>query len=256
MNTITTATISGILATAAIAAHPYVAEFHNGAEGFSNGTLYSTAEHHVNGNGGRMKIEWDDQAVFTEIGLRTIDNEAILGNYLQDGVYGASFIVYVGSETVTSMQIRVKNSDVTSGAWYFDFGAVGPSGGYYLRDINFNPAWPDSVAMMNGWHRTGATVPAFSTVMSNVTQFDIYMPFGSAAPVYIDNVQIKAAATCPGDVTHDDFVDFEDLNILLDHWNRNVWENVDGDLNGDGYVDFEDLDQVLANWGGHCAVID
>jgi hypothetical protein len=52
------------------------------------------------------------------------------------------------------------------------------------------------------------------------------------------------------DVTGDDFVGIEDLNILLQNWNQNVppGDLSYGDVYGDGFIGIEDLNRVLTQW--------
>ena len=52
-----------------------------------------------------------------------------------------------------------------------------------------------------------------------------------------------------GDVTGDQVVDFDDLNLILANW---AAATTDGDTNDDGTVNFEDLNLVLDQWGGSC----
>ncbi|MCA9310293.1 MAG: proprotein convertase P-domain-containing protein, partial [Phycisphaerales bacterium] len=47
---------------------------------------------------------------------------------------------------------------------------------------------------------------------------------------------------CPGDVTGDLLVNFDDLNELLDHWGEPVPPGTPGDLDGSGMVNFADLE--------------
>ncbi|MCA9311157.1 MAG: hypothetical protein KDA21_08120 [Phycisphaerales bacterium] len=54
-----------------------------------------------------------------------------------------------------------------------------------------------------------------------------------------------AAPTCPGDADGDLQVNFDDLNLVLEHWNTT---DPAGDVTGDGVVDFNDLNEVLEWW--------
>ncbi len=52
----------------------------------------------------------------------------------------------------------------------------------------------------------------------------------------------------PGDMTGDGFVGVDDLNVVLNNWNRQVDPLTNGDTTGDGWVGIEDLNNVLSNW--------
>ena len=59
-------------------------------------------------------------------------------------------------------------------------------------------------------------------------------------------------ASCPGDVTGDEWVDLDDLQLLL--FNFGVADAPAGDANGDGEVDLDDLQLLLFNFGTVCAM--
>ncbi len=61
-----------------------------------------------------------------------------------------------------------------------------------------------------------------------------------------------APPSCVGDVTGDDLVDSQDLNVLLGNFGMSVAPNTNGDLNGDGIVDSIDLNALLAVFGSAC----
>jgi hypothetical protein len=54
---------------------------------------------------------------------------------------------------------------------------------------------------------------------------------------------------CIGDLTGNDFVNGDDLGILLGSWGPCVSSACDADLNGDEVVDGNDLGLLLAGWG-------
>ena len=56
-------------------------------------------------------------------------------------------------------------------------------------------------------------------------------------------------APCPGDVNGDHTVDFDDLIIVLAHYNETSPIGQNGDTTEDGVIDFNDVITVLANWG-------
>ena len=56
---------------------------------------------------------------------------------------------------------------------------------------------------------------------------------------------------CPGDVTGDGFVNFDDLNVVLGNWNS-MGNICDGDGTNDGFINFDDLNLVLGNWNTSC----
>ncbi len=57
---------------------------------------------------------------------------------------------------------------------------------------------------------------------------------------------------CPGDVSGDGTVNFEDLNELLQFWSVSVIPGDSGDLDGNGTVDFGDLNELLEYWDTTC----
>jgi len=57
---------------------------------------------------------------------------------------------------------------------------------------------------------------------------------------------------CPGDVTGDGLVNFDDLLKVLSTWAPAIPLGAGGDADRDGDVDFEDLLLVLGNWGANC----
>ncbi|MCA9292530.1 MAG: hypothetical protein KDA20_01810 [Phycisphaerales bacterium] len=58
--------------------------------------------------------------------------------------------------------------------------------------------------------------------------------------------------TCPGDVTGDEVVDLDDLQVLL--FNFGVVNPPAGDADGDNDVDLDDLQLLLFNFGSLCAM--
>ncbi|MCA9309649.1 MAG: hypothetical protein KDA21_00450 [Phycisphaerales bacterium] len=58
--------------------------------------------------------------------------------------------------------------------------------------------------------------------------------------------------SCPGDITGDSMVDFNDLNEVLANWGLVVPPKTNGDCDGDSDVDFDDLNIVLNYWGTSC----
>lgn len=57
------------------------------------------------------------------------------------------------------------------------------------------------------------------------------------------------ASPCPGDVTGDNAVDLQDLNLVLANFGT---DSLSGDATLDGEVDLEDLNTVLASFGVNC----
>ncbi len=62
---------------------------------------------------------------------------------------------------------------------------------------------------------------------------------------------VEWGSACPGDVTADAAVTFNDLNAVLGSFGA-VGLNLTTDANGDGKVDFADLNLVLSNFGVSC----
>lgn len=59
-------------------------------------------------------------------------------------------------------------------------------------------------------------------------------------------------AACAGDANETNFVDVDDLNIVLSNWNKAVFFGTNGDVDGSGFVDVDDLNEVLSNWNQGC----
>ena len=61
--------------------------------------------------------------------------------------------------------------------------------------------------------------------------------------------------TLTGDATHDSYVNFSDLTVVLNNYKKvftdGLWHIEAGDFNGDGKVDFTDLSTYLNNSGNH-----
>ncbi|HBS29090.1 MAG TPA: hypothetical protein DEB06_06485 [Phycisphaerales bacterium] len=56
-------------------------------------------------------------------------------------------------------------------------------------------------------------------------------------------------ADCPGNANGDGVVDFDDLSVVLAHWQNDYSPGTGpGDTNADGIVDFNDITTVLASW--------
>ena len=60
------------------------------------------------------------------------------------------------------------------------------------------------------------------------------------------------AAPCPGDANGDQLINFDDLNVVLSHWNGSGPEGDVYPPGGDGAVNFDDLNTVLVRWGDPC----
>lgn len=72
-------------------------------------------------------------------------------------------------------------------------------------------------------------------------------------PAEIAERAAAAVPPCPGDVTGDRAVNFDDLNAVLSQWNQSVFKPGWGaDANGDGAVNFDDLNVVLVEWEEAC----
>ncbi|MEQ8850765.1 MAG: choice-of-anchor Q domain-containing protein [Phycisphaerales bacterium] len=59
-------------------------------------------------------------------------------------------------------------------------------------------------------------------------------------------------APCRGDANEDGAVNFDDLNLLLDHWGDIVPRGANGDVDFSSVVDFADLNLLLDAWGAGC----
>jgi sugar lactone lactonase YvrE len=52
-----------------------------------------------------------------------------------------------------------------------------------------------------------------------------------------------------GDLTGDNFVGQDDMNVILDAWGDEVEDGFAGDFNGDNFIGQDDLNVILAEWG-------
>ncbi|MCA9311750.1 MAG: hypothetical protein KDA21_11130 [Phycisphaerales bacterium] len=98
---------------------------------------------------------------------------------------------------------------------------------------------------------------AFAGCVTNVPVVRVEVPGGQGDGWnHLDDLSILtrpfALPACPGDVTGNGSVDFEDLNELLEQWNTCVPPGTEGDLNGDIVVDFDDLNILLDHWNSTC----
>lgn len=64
--------------------------------------------------------------------------------------------------------------------------------------------------------------------------------------------ELLSFGTCPGDVTGDEVVDLDDLQVLL--FNFGAPSPASGDADGDSDVDLDDLQLLLFNFGSFCAM--
>ncbi|RMF84454.1 MAG: hypothetical protein D6744_03090, partial [Planctomycetota bacterium] len=84
--------------------------------------------------------------------------------------------------------------------------------------------------------------------------YDQWLTTGRSAPVEIDYATITLpAGDCAGDVTGDGAVTFDDLAVLLSHFDTaSGASRADGDLDGDGDVDLADLALLLRHFEVPC----
>ena len=75
---------------------------------------------------------------------------------------------------------------------------------------------------------------------------------GTAVLVSMDDIQVhvgESPLVVKGDLNGDGFVGVDDLNLVLQNWNRGVPPgDARADPTGDGYVGVSDLNRVLVNW--------
>jgi uncharacterized protein YjdB len=66
-------------------------------------------------------------------------------------------------------------------------------------------------------------------------------------------VTVNAAAVCPGDVTGDGYVNYDDvLYMVLNLWGS-CTPGAEGDVNTDGYVNYDDVLYMVLNLWGPCS---
>ena len=97
-----------------------------------------------------------------------------------------------------------------------------------------------------------ASVFAFGGIVVNAT-IDYLRP-GGLLERYEAQLFIGprgGAAACPGDVSGDNFIGFEDLNIVLGEFNQSG-AGLQGDVDGDDDVDFADLNVVVSGFNTAC----
>ena len=79
------------------------------------------------------------------------------------------------------------------------------------------------------------------TLTGSIDDFRIYARALSSA-------EISQMLQQPGDLNGDGYVGLDDLQLILDNWNRTVRDNFSADVNGDNYIGLDDLQVVLDNW--------
>ncbi len=94
---------------------------------------------------------------------------------------------------------------------------------------------------------TGGTITGMFENISPFNLFGVNVTVnntGSAVTVTLDSDLIFA------DPNGDGFVELDDLDIVLSHWNQTVTAGdiLSGDLDGDGFVGLDDLDAILTHW--------
>lgn len=97
-----------------------------------------------------------------------------------------------------------------------------------------------------------ASVFAFGGIVVNAT-IDYLRP-GGVFERYEAQLFIGprgGATACPGDVSGDNFIGFEDLNIVLGEFNQSG-QGLQGDVDGDDDVDFADLNVVVSGFNSAC----
>ncbi|TVQ61198.1 MAG: hypothetical protein EA379_06775 [Phycisphaerales bacterium] len=113
------------------------------------------------------------------------------------------------------------------------------SGGSVIGSASSNPAGQSEQIDINLFPGT-YFVRVFQT--GSITQSQLY-----SLALSIEEDEI----VCPGDITGDNIVDFNDLSLVLGQFGQSG-PGLQGDVNGDGQVDFTDLSIVLSNFGLDC----
>lgn len=124
--------------------------------------------------------------------------------------------------------------------------------------------WYSTESSSGPWLDIAIDLPVGDFNSGSHHEFAWNAPLDAAATVWVrvrqDNETIDyydtsdkpfsvVAPACPGDVTGDRRVDFEDLSELLDAWGT---ADAAADLNDSGTVDFDDLNELLEQWGVDC----
>lgn len=80
--------------------------------------------------------------------------------------------------------------------------------------------------------------------------YDAWVATGMSPPVAMDSIKVPLAPFQMGDVTGDNMVNIDDLNVVLSNWGSTDNPSLaQGDLSTDGMVDIDDLNILLSNWG-------
>jgi hypothetical protein len=125
-------------------------------------------------------------------------------------------------------------------AYYDSFGLWGGSfPPHYYPDVPFQIGWETHVDQ--GYLLPG-TYELSVYAVSCLHRYGIGLSSEGTAQLY---------AQLLGDADQDGLVGIDDLNIVLNHWDRRVPHGVTqfGDMNNDGWVGIDDLNAVLLGWG-------
>jgi hypothetical protein len=110
----------------------------------------------------------------------------------------------------------------------------------------------------NAGYRAGIGVGVVTGQPSNVfslaslcgdTQFG---PIGANSyqwPVIVNGTEVGCSSNCPADLNGDNFVNGDDLGILLGAWGQCASSTCPADFNDDGFVNGDDLGVMLGAWG-------
>ena len=83
----------------------------------------------------------------------------------------------------------------------------------------------------------------FNGAIADFQIFDYALDMTQVSTLYADSFPTYA-----GDLNGDGYVGLDDLQLILDNWNRNVRDGFIADVNGDNYIGLDDLQAVLDDW--------
>ncbi len=132
----------------------------------------------------------------------------------------------------------------------FTYDGLGPAVYFYLGAVNHASAYVNGLGILpilTGTAYDGTQGPLFYD-LPNGEVFDDYNGIAVWCVDFSANFG-SGEFLLPGDLDGDSFVGLNDLDIILNNWNKSVPNaQIIADPSGDGYVGLDDLDIVLNNW--------
>jgi len=169
-----------------------------------------------------------------------------------------------------SAQITISQSEIGLFETDTAFGGSPGLGGTLIPQVEFMGTAPTSPFigfgaftfdlnhMLNGNifvdEGTGIPQPGWDGAMSGIFGGTVTVIYNFTAAGSEDGGPPGGGGGCPtcgplpGDGDTDDFVGIQDLNLVLNNWNTDIFGWNNGDFDGNGFIGIADLNIVLGNW--------